>query len=319
MTKILLSVFLVLGTWMGSLSEAQAQTTAPLTYKVKAGDNLFRIAQRYGVEVADLMTWNDLNSDLIKVGQELKVSDSQTGRGLGQRTDSDPAFEIPGYQQARLAGEPYEQSHLRDLFDISTPANPAARTSNGVTPYYEGEAGTGMRSQAQPERVYHQVKRGENLNQIALQYGVSAAELRTQNRLFEVIEGQTIVINLPKESVFNPDYPNGDANARFAGIGTNAPQTSRSDNGLNPTSNQSVLGTYEKYERDDVPELYYAAHKTLPPGSKLKIRLPEGHGEIELTVVGVLSQSSRALLGVSPAVVTLINGTGQTRMVEVFY
>jgi membrane-bound lytic murein transglycosylase D len=44
-----------------------------IVYRVKSGDNLGAIAQRYGVKVADLRSWNRLNSNMIQVGQRLDI------------------------------------------------------------------------------------------------------------------------------------------------------------------------------------------------------------------------------------------------------
>ena len=42
-------------------------------YKVKSGDNLSKIAQRYHTTVKQLKNWNNLKSDFLSVGQRLKV------------------------------------------------------------------------------------------------------------------------------------------------------------------------------------------------------------------------------------------------------
>ncbi|MBS4206770.1 peptidoglycan endopeptidase [Bacillus sp. FJAT-50079] len=63
------------------VANAPAAPTAPTqnneatsTYKVVAGDTLSRIAQKYGTTVANLKSWNNLSSDLILIGQTLKVN-----------------------------------------------------------------------------------------------------------------------------------------------------------------------------------------------------------------------------------------------------
>lgn len=47
-----------------------------LTYTVRSGDTLSRIAQIYGVSVNNLMNSNNLNSDVIHIGQPLKIKKS---------------------------------------------------------------------------------------------------------------------------------------------------------------------------------------------------------------------------------------------------
>lgn len=56
-----------------TIAPAQAQSTKASTYTVQAGDYLGKIAQEHGVTVADLYEWNQLTSDLIHPGQELRV------------------------------------------------------------------------------------------------------------------------------------------------------------------------------------------------------------------------------------------------------
>lgn len=45
------------------------------TYIVKSGDSLWSIAKRYGISVDELKRINNLSSNLLKVGQVLKISD----------------------------------------------------------------------------------------------------------------------------------------------------------------------------------------------------------------------------------------------------
>lgn len=61
-----------------AMDAANAQTaaiTAPLTYKVKQGDNITRIAQRFGVTAQDLYIWNHFTeSEYLQPGMQLTVS-----------------------------------------------------------------------------------------------------------------------------------------------------------------------------------------------------------------------------------------------------
>ena len=45
-------------------------------YMVKSGDTLYSIANKYGVSVSDLKSFNNLSNDLLKVGQILKIPNS---------------------------------------------------------------------------------------------------------------------------------------------------------------------------------------------------------------------------------------------------
>jgi membrane-bound lytic murein transglycosylase D len=58
-----------------------------VTYRVRRGDNLTEIARRYGVGVADVRRWNDLQGDHIQVGQRLVLYAGGGGRQAAGRAD----------------------------------------------------------------------------------------------------------------------------------------------------------------------------------------------------------------------------------------
>lgn len=49
------------------------ETYKPIRYKVKRGDNLGLIAQRYRVKISSIRSWNELKSDRIYAGQRLTI------------------------------------------------------------------------------------------------------------------------------------------------------------------------------------------------------------------------------------------------------
>jgi LysM repeat protein len=61
--------------------EAEEKPTAAGTYVVEPGDTLWSIAQRHGLKVAQLKGANDLEDDLIRPGQRLKVTVPAGPRG----------------------------------------------------------------------------------------------------------------------------------------------------------------------------------------------------------------------------------------------
>jgi LysM repeat protein len=78
--RLALTLFLILGSLLVS-PPARAQQGA--TYTVQSGDILGAIAERHGVTVADLRAWNDLENDLIRVGQQLTVRGVSTRGASG--------------------------------------------------------------------------------------------------------------------------------------------------------------------------------------------------------------------------------------------
>ena len=53
---------------------ADTRPSRPTTHRVRSGEHLTQLAQRYGVSVRDLMGWNDLRSSTIHPGQRLRLT-----------------------------------------------------------------------------------------------------------------------------------------------------------------------------------------------------------------------------------------------------
>lgn len=53
-------------------------TNALNTYVVKAGDNLYKIARENNVSVSEIKSLNNLNSDILSIGQKLKIPSSNS-------------------------------------------------------------------------------------------------------------------------------------------------------------------------------------------------------------------------------------------------
>jgi membrane-bound lytic murein transglycosylase D len=58
----------------GGTSTASAQTGKATTYRVRSGDTLYRIAQRYKVDLKQLQSWNPGVGKHLKVGQKLAIN-----------------------------------------------------------------------------------------------------------------------------------------------------------------------------------------------------------------------------------------------------
>ncbi|REG83099.1 LysM peptidoglycan-binding domain-containing protein [Algoriphagus antarcticus] len=58
------------------------------TYRVRSGDVLGSIAQRHGVTVTQIKSWNNLSSNLIRVGQTLNINSGMSGNVASIQTSS---------------------------------------------------------------------------------------------------------------------------------------------------------------------------------------------------------------------------------------
>ncbi|WP_154856685.1 lytic transglycosylase domain-containing protein [Cyclobacterium xiamenense] len=59
--------------YLASLPEEPEKPLHNLTYRVRSGDVLGKIAQQYGVSVSQLKSWNNLYSNTIRIGQVLHI------------------------------------------------------------------------------------------------------------------------------------------------------------------------------------------------------------------------------------------------------
>ena len=88
-----------------------------IRYKVKSGDNLGKIAMKFGVRVSDLKSWNKLKTSNIVVGQRLNIFPKKNGEVAKAVTKSfnRSAFIIP--ENAKF--EVYEVKEGDSLWIIS--------------------------------------------------------------------------------------------------------------------------------------------------------------------------------------------------------
>ena len=64
---------------VGSAGAQDLAGSAPVVHVVQRGENLYRIALRYGVSVAQVKQWNNIsNANLIYAGQSLYIYNGQT-------------------------------------------------------------------------------------------------------------------------------------------------------------------------------------------------------------------------------------------------
>lgn len=77
--------------------------TAAIVYSVVQGDNLFKLAQRYGVTVNEIQQWNNLPSpDKISIGQKLTIYTTGTKvAAVPQSTPAQPAKPQPVYHKVK--------------------------------------------------------------------------------------------------------------------------------------------------------------------------------------------------------------------------
>ncbi len=130
-------------------------------HNVRRGDTLYNIAMRYGQTVGDITLWNNLQPPYtLFIGQRLRISPNA------------------GMQTRAPAPSPS--------------ANPFGFASKGI------QSAKPNRSTTNSSRIYHQVRAGESLANIAALYGQGLRELALWNGIappYPVYQGQTILVH----------------------------------------------------------------------------------------------------------------------------
>lgn len=129
-------------------------------HKVARGENLTVIARRYQVDVEDLRAWNDLRSDRLAVGQELRIPEEDQEWYVVKRGDT--LLQIALDHEITL-------DYLKRLNDLRR---------DGIR---EGQR---LRLRPAPtDEPVHVVRGGDNLTVIARRYGLTVDELKRINDL----------------------------------------------------------------------------------------------------------------------------------------
>ncbi|MEO1451155.1 MAG: hypothetical protein AAFV07_16615, partial [Bacteroidota bacterium] len=64
---------------------------------------------------------------------------------------------------------------------------------------------------------------------------------------------------------------------------------------------------------------FYAAHPTLPMGTRVRLAIPDNSGFVELEIVARAPSRNQAILGLPPACVEALFGDRVPRTVEILY
>lgn len=187
-----------------SSSPASQPAAGASTHVVREGETLFGIALHYGTTVAQLRAWNGLSSDVIWIGQRLKVSGvsapnvpsasaapSVSHGGTHVVQPGETLFGIALRYETTVArlktlnGLPNDLIYVGQVLKVSGTAVPAA---NAGTSHPSAPAAAGGNR--------HVVQSGETLYGIALRYGTTVGALKRLNGLhnYFIYAGQVLTV-----------------------------------------------------------------------------------------------------------------------------
>ena len=132
-------------------SENDGTITRVKYHKVRKGDSLSEISDRYGVTMTELKKWNRLRSSKAPMGRRLKI-----------------------YTQEAVA-----TNNKKTLKQDTVSVNESTAIGSTIAKTYKEEKVVSYKDVVK----YHKVKKGDNLGEISDKFGVSVAEVKKWNRL----------------------------------------------------------------------------------------------------------------------------------------
>ncbi|MCU7511913.1 MAG: LysM peptidoglycan-binding domain-containing protein [Ignavibacteria bacterium] len=189
-------------------------------YKVRRGDTIGEIADRFGVSVRQLQKWNKLTSKKLTAGKSLKILGNETTTALGDNTSKASAtLNYYKIKQGDAIGNIADKFHvsvsnLKKWNKLNSNKITAGKTLKIYSDEGEQYASADTRSLKRSKAVLddnnesssssageHVVKSGETLGHIAELYGVRASDLRKWNHISgnKIVAGDKLKINSSKK------------------------------------------------------------------------------------------------------------------------
>jgi membrane-bound lytic murein transglycosylase D len=158
-------------------------------YRIRRGDNLAEIAQRFQVTVEQLKSWNGLRGSRITAGEDLYVGPSRGGAGSVAARPA-PSAAASAVARASAGGSKEKRYKIRrgdNLIEIARRFDVSVedlRAWNGLrgNRITAGDYLTIRAGSASPAGQYR-IRRGDTLDSIAKRFGVSVDDLKAWNGL----------------------------------------------------------------------------------------------------------------------------------------
>lgn len=161
-------------------------------YVVKNGDTLGSIAYGSGINIRQLKNLNGLTTDVIKVGQKLKVPAEKVAKAAKPAASKKAVAAVAAEKKpAAVAAAPVVEAAPAAAAETAAPA-PAPVEAEEAAPAPVADA---------PATTTYVVKEGDDMTGVSIRWGVSAADIRELNNLAEgdqLVPGQ--VIKLPADA-----------------------------------------------------------------------------------------------------------------------
>ena len=179
---------------VSAVTEYIGKTTSDTTYTVKSGDSLWSIAKRFNVSVEELKAANNLTSNLLSIGQVIKIPEeeiSETGDYIVYNVKSGDSL----YSIARE----YDVS-VDELIDYNNLSTSSLKINQQLL--------IPKTNQNNQSAQIYTVKGGDTLYNIASRYNTTVSEIMSLNNLTTSVLNLGQVLRIPSSSLENESYIN---------------------------------------------------------------------------------------------------------------
>jgi membrane-bound lytic murein transglycosylase D len=170
-------------------------------YKVKRGDTMSELAEKFGVSSAQIRNWNGLSTNKLIAGKTIKIyGESDNTTALGDKSSKTSAnlnhYKVKKGDSIGKIAEIYKVpvADIRKWNNLSSNTIYAGR----VLKIYSDTGINDIQDVSSVKKTsIHTVKRGESLFVIAKKYGMTVAELRSINNITgeKLSIGQKLKVN----------------------------------------------------------------------------------------------------------------------------
>jgi membrane-bound lytic murein transglycosylase D len=192
-----------------SLSSNTSKTTK---YKVRKGDSLGKIAEKYGVTIAQLKKWNKLSSNKLAAGKLLAVHGKNETRSLGDNTSRNTSNTVkytikPGDSIGEIA-EMFDVTvngikNWNNLSSNKLVAGKSLTINSDATPTTNTKRNTPKLAASESfNSATHKVRKGETLGEIAMQHNIKVKDLQRWNNISgnKIVVGKELLVSNPEVS-----------------------------------------------------------------------------------------------------------------------
>lgn len=171
------------------VAQGEETPTNTTTYVVQRGDSLYSIAQKYGTTVATLRQLNNLTTDLLQIGQVLKVPQTGTSSSgnvyIVKRGDS--LYSIASQYNTTVDAIKLANNLTSNIIQVGQQLIIPAKDVPSVTPDPDLD---------ENEPITYVVQKGDTLYSIARRFGTTINQIISRNNLPNLILqiGQTLII-----------------------------------------------------------------------------------------------------------------------------